>query len=247
MNLQVIASGSKGNCYVLDDGNRQLMIECGVSINAIKAALDFDFSRVDGCLVTHSHQDHCKAASDLCKLGVNIYSSSGTLHEIGLDNHHRAIALNPEVSRIGAFKSPWRTLPFAIKHDTSEPFGFFITNNANREKFIFLTDAAYSPFAFTEIDYLLVECNHDYDSLNDSVETDAISDAHRLRVMTNHFSLENCVEFAKVCAKYSPALRRVVLLHTSDQNADVNKMIKTMQEKTGIVTEVAIGGKTIEL
>ena len=244
MKLQVIASGSKGNCYVLDDGERKLMIECGVSISAIKKALYFDFNRMDGCLITHSHKDHCKSAADICKLGINIYSSEGTLKEIGLFGHHRAIAARPMcVSTFGN----WMVKPFNIKHDTAEPFGYYCCNNKLNERFVFLTDAAYSPYIFFNNDYLLVECNHDYDSLDDSVATGAIAAAHRLRVMTNHFSLENCVAFVKTCATHSRQLRKVVLLHASDQNADVNKMVAVMQQKTGIVTEVASDGKVIEL
>ena len=245
MKLHVIATGSKGNCYVVDDGSRQLILECGVSIKRIKQALSFNFSRVDGCLVTHSHNDHCKAVGDLCECGVNVYTSHGTADEIGLRTY-RVKRIKESLLYI-ADNNVWTFKAFAVKHDTEEPFGYYVYNYALNERFVFLTDSAYSPYTFPNLDYLFVECNHDYDSLDESCAIGDITAAHRLRVMQNHFSLENCVEFVKECKKRSDRLRKIVLLHSSDVNADVNKIIKTIQGETGIATEMATAGATINL
>ena len=241
MKLQVIATGSRGNCYVLDDGYRQLILECGVSIKTIKKATNFGFSCVDGCLVTHSHKDHCKAVKELCEAGIDVYTSAGTAQEIGVSSH-RIIEVR-ELFRAGN----WQITPFDVIHDTVEPFGYAIEDVVGRTRAVFLTDSAYSPYVFNDLDFLMVECNHDYESLSDSVSSGYIAVKQQMRVMRNHFSLENCIEFIRVNQARSDRLRKIVLLHASDTNADTGKMVSEIQGETGIVTELAVAGKEIEL
>jgi len=55
MLIDIIATGSAGNCYILTAGQDKLILDCGVRYKDIQAALRFDASRVAGCLVTHEH------------------------------------------------------------------------------------------------------------------------------------------------------------------------------------------------
>lgn len=55
MNFKTIATGSKGNCYILETEKGSLLIEAGIPIKKIKQALDYDFREVVGCLLTHEH------------------------------------------------------------------------------------------------------------------------------------------------------------------------------------------------
>jgi phosphoribosyl 1,2-cyclic phosphodiesterase len=216
------------------------MLECGVPIARIKAAMGWDFSRLDGCLVSHSHGDHCRAAADVARLGVDVWASGGALAELGLSGRRFRTAAAGRLERIGG----WRVLPFPAVHDAPEPLGFAMRAPGG-EALAFLTDSAYSEHAFAGLDFLLAECNHDRDSLDASLESGEIDAARRLRVMRNHFSLEGCVGFALACRKLSPGLRRIVLLHPSGQNADEALMVRRMQEATGIAAEMAAPGAKI--
>ena len=51
MYLKVLGSSSKGNCYLLDNGNEALMIECGIAIKNVQKAVDFDINRIAGCII----------------------------------------------------------------------------------------------------------------------------------------------------------------------------------------------------
>lgn len=55
MKIKVIASGSKGNCYLIDDGETKLLIECGIPFKQIQIGCDFKLSSVAACLVSHEH------------------------------------------------------------------------------------------------------------------------------------------------------------------------------------------------
>ncbi len=66
MEVQVIASGSTGNAYLVDDGRSTLLLECGVRLKEIQSAANFSLHKIAACLVSHEHKDHSKAALDLC-------------------------------------------------------------------------------------------------------------------------------------------------------------------------------------
>ncbi|SPF51193.1 Metallo-beta-lactamase domain protein (fragment) [Candidatus Desulfosporosinus infrequens] len=55
MHLKVISSSSRANGYVLESDTGSLLIECGVSFKKIQQSLDFNLSRIRGCLITHEH------------------------------------------------------------------------------------------------------------------------------------------------------------------------------------------------
>lgn len=55
MKLSVLASGSRGNCYVIQNKDEALIIECGVRMSVIKKSLNFDISKVVGVLISHEH------------------------------------------------------------------------------------------------------------------------------------------------------------------------------------------------
>ncbi len=60
MQYQVIATGSGGNAVVL---GRCILIDCGVSLAKIKAALQDDFRNIKIVLLTHQHTDHFHATT----------------------------------------------------------------------------------------------------------------------------------------------------------------------------------------
>ena len=70
MDLKVLGSSSKGNCYILDNGSEALMIEAGVDFRKVKRALGYDLSRLVGCVITHEHKDHSRYVGDVLKAGV---------------------------------------------------------------------------------------------------------------------------------------------------------------------------------
>ena len=56
MFVQVNATGSSGNSYILtDDKGEVLIIECGISYKGLLKALDFNIRGIKGCVVSHEH------------------------------------------------------------------------------------------------------------------------------------------------------------------------------------------------
>ena len=57
MKITCIASGSKGNAYLINDGVSTLLVECGVKLDMIKKATNYKLSELAGCLISHEHND----------------------------------------------------------------------------------------------------------------------------------------------------------------------------------------------
>ena len=128
MMLRVLSTGSHGNVYLLQDGDEILILDAGLPIRRIIDAID-NPENVVGCLVTHEHGDHSKAAYDLAKRGIKVYASAGTWAAIQGDK--------PRLwSQCYAYKNwsvglgRYQVFPFPTEHDAAEPMGFVIRNNA---------------------------------------------------------------------------------------------------------------------
>ncbi len=232
--IQVIGSSSSGNCYRISDGHTPLLLEAGIPLARVKKAINFELSAICGCLVTHCHLDHFKAVHDLLKAGVDCYMSWGTaeakcLTTKGVMNHHRArVCQGGKQFAIGT----WLIMPFATVHDCPESLGFLLQSRETGEKVLFATDTAYLPNRFNGLTHIMVECNYDEMSLQESVNKGSISMAQYNRIIATHFGLDNVVEFLQ--ANNLTALREVHLLHLSDLNSNKQLMVETIQRLTGV-------------
>ena len=55
MLIKVIGSGSSGNGYALISGKDILLLECGVPAKDMLQVIDYQVSKVSGCLLSHEH------------------------------------------------------------------------------------------------------------------------------------------------------------------------------------------------
>ena len=55
IDVRVLASGSSGNCYLVDDGSTKLLLEAGIPFKRIQQRLDWKTSELAGVLISHEH------------------------------------------------------------------------------------------------------------------------------------------------------------------------------------------------
>lgn len=215
MKFKVIASSSKGNCYLLENQNGALLLEAGLPIKKIKQALNFDFSSIKGCLVTHEHKDHSKAVEDITKHGIDVYTSFGTLQATGSTGHRFRVIKDKQQFYIGDFK----ILAFKAEHDAAEPLGYLIQDMTTGKKLLFATDTYYIRYKFKGLDYIAIECNYSEQVLEENIKNRKLPASLAERVRRSHFSLENVIEFLEV--NDISKLKTLYLLHLSEGNSDV--------------------------
>ena len=205
MEIKTIASSSQGCCYVIESNDFQLLIECGISLNKIREALNHDFSKVVGCLVSHEHKDHAGFLPKMEKLtNIPIWCTEGTKKRFDLK-------LCKCIDNIAVFslREEFKVFPLKFIHDV-ECFGFLII--AGRESLFYATDTGKIKYNIPGLSYLMIEANHSFESLINSVRIK--SDV--ARVADNHLGIDQVVDFVKL----HPDLKEIHLIHLSDAHSD---------------------------
>lgn len=228
MDIKVIASSSKGNCYRISDGETALLIECGIPIGEIRKALNFKLSEVAGCFVSHCHQDHAKAAVGLARIGVDIYTSAGTAAACGLAGHRVHILKALQEIKFGTFK----VLPFDVQHDVPEPLGFLFHSIATNEKLLFFSDTFYVRYRFNQLDYIMAEANYDTAIALANMAEGLVDKARTERLMESHMSIDHLMDFLK--ANDMSKVRQIYLLHLSEDNSDAARFADMVRRETGV-------------
>lgn len=233
MGIEVLGTGSSGNCYKVKIGRATLLLECGLPYKVIQKKLNFKISEIDACLVTHEHMDHAKAVKDLMKAGVDCYMTKGTAEVLGIKGH-RLKTFRPfeKAMYYSEVLKDLIILPFEAVHDVKEPVSYFIKTKDNKESLVFVTDTAYLKYKIPECDVLMIECNYVKARLDENVRLGNINTSLRNRIVKNHLSLESLVEALRAASL--GRCRKIYLLHLSDGNSDEKLIKKTIQETTGI-------------
>lgn len=55
MEIEVLGTGSSGNCYKISNGKFALLLECGLPFKKIQRKLNFRVSEIHACLISHEH------------------------------------------------------------------------------------------------------------------------------------------------------------------------------------------------
>ena len=86
MRLYSIASGSSGNCIYVGTDKTHLLVDTGISLKRIEAALnneDLSAKDINGILITHEHSDHISGLGVISrKHNIPIYATEDTINAI---------------------------------------------------------------------------------------------------------------------------------------------------------------------
>lgn len=235
--IKILASGSTGNCYLLETSKETLILECGIRYKDILKGLNFDLSKVVGCLVSHEHKDHCKAIDKLIGAGIDVYMSNGTCKGMDFKNlirvpmHNVHELVHGKQQTIGNFT----VLPFNVNHDVNEPLGFLIKHK-ELGKVVFVTDTYYLSVGFKDVDHVLIECNYSESILEELP-------GYRARVLKSHMSLETLKQALNTWDLSNT--KDITLIHISEGNGEPERFKREIEEMTGIETKIAIPGLII--
>lgn len=228
MEIKAIASGSGGNCYIVQKNNNKMLLELGISWGKILPVIGFKSAQLDFAFASHSHGDHVYGLKNALKAGLDVWISAETAATLGVQDHHRVHILSPGVQKT---KGNWTVLPFSVIHDVP-CLGAIIA--IEDERLLYMSDTAYSPVKFKGLTHIMVECNFANNILSDNIHNGSLPHVIAHRVRRNHMSLETLIKMLK--ANDLSECREIHLLHLSDSNSDEARMIKEVQQATGIPT-----------
>lgn len=256
MILKCCGSGSSGNSYALiTDTGEILLIECGVHWKKILKMIDFQPSKVVGCIVSHMHKDHLLSYKDLLMNGIQIHTNDETADHFEIVTGEKMIGV-PE--RIPFKVGNYTVIPFYVPHDGCPNFAYLISHTefgyilyATDMSRISRVDSEYRmkkendkpvdwSFKNLRLNHLLIEANYDFSDFAD------IDEFKRSHVGFGHHSLQACKRFIE--QNKTPDLRTVTLVHLS-RDTDEENILRQVKEVAGsrVEVNVAVPGLCLEL
>ncbi|HLP31532.1 MAG TPA: MBL fold metallo-hydrolase [Geothrix sp.] len=222
MHYAALASGSKGNCHALSDGERTLLVDAGISLRQIRQRLEavgWATDSVQALALTHEHSDHIGALGVILRrTHWTILATAETRRAAGRAQgveipHDRWIELKAgePVDWAG-----WRVLPFALPHDAEDPVAYRV--EAHGRACAVVTDLGH-PTALVadhlqDLDLLVLEANHDVDMLREGDYPPQL----KARILSRVGHLSNAAMAELLARACTARLKDVVLAHLSESN-----------------------------
>lgn len=166
------------------------------------------------------------------KAGIDCYLSKGTGEELGTSGHRINIVKAKRQLKIGT----WTVLPFDTQHDSVEPLGFLLSNQAG-EKLLYATDTYYLKYRFKGLTHIMLEVNYSLDILRGNVENGVVDPVLKTRMLRSHMNLENAKELLK--ANDLSKVKEIWLIHLSEGNSDEKRFKREVMELSGKPTYIA--------
>lgn len=237
MKLIVLDSGSKANGYILQAANGEsLILEAGVHPDKLEKAMNFDFSGVVGCLVSHRHMDHAQWLSKYLKSGIKCYMNEDTSDNLEGDYHNAWLMFSERQFQLGRFTIK----PLEVAHDV--PCYAFIIDHPESGRMFFLTDSSFCRWNLSNLGIRtwMVECNYHLEKLEENFKAGRIPYNVYERVRYGHFGLSNTREF--FAANDLSQTMRIILLHLSSQNGDGELFKREIERQTAKEVYIAKRG-----
>jgi phosphoribosyl 1,2-cyclic phosphodiesterase len=221
LRLTILASGSAGNCALLETDGTAVLVDAGLSGKKIAEALASvgkDVKTLAAVVLTHEHSDHTAGVPMLAnRLGIPVYANALTVQ-----------ALQPQVPKYRDWRifetgaefavGGLRLESFSVPHDAYDPVGFVA--RAAGQAVGFLTDLGYPTRLVLDrvkdVNALLLESNYDLRMLRADTRRPWPT---KQRIMARHGHLSN-EDAARVAAEI--AHDRLAAIFLGHKSADCN-------------------------
>jgi len=224
MIIRCLASGSSGNCIVLEENGKLVLLDVGIRLADIKKGIQYRVSDVEFFFVSHRHIDHRLSDSKLEKMGIDGFQPYKCENQIQVFKKHG-----------------WYLRSFPLPHgEDVKNCGTYIMSPEGH-KLLYLVDFQYSAYKFTKlaIDTIIIECNHD-----DVIEKDE-NEGHWEHSVRNHSSISTVCEFLRV--NRTDNLKTVILAHISENNLNVKDAVFRVKEAVGSDCNVFVADKGVTI
>ncbi|MCD4829277.1 MAG: MBL fold metallo-hydrolase [Candidatus Cloacimonetes bacterium] len=221
--VAVLASGSKGNAVLVRTRESTVLVDAGVSLKRIRAAIALLYPtppRIDAVIVSHEHTDHLLSAGVVCR-GENamLYITEPTYlvarHKLG----RLPRGWEPFVSGKPFTIGDLVVEPFAGQHDAVDHSNFVLHVGDDRRLGV-ATDIGFATrlleTKLRDCTTLVLESNHDIKMLLEGPYPWSVK--QRIRSRQGHLSNEQTV--GVLIKVLHPGLRNLVLAHLSEINND---------------------------
>ncbi len=217
MKIKVLASGSKGNCSLIETKSTRFLIDIGITYQRLKKELEkmnLNVDDIDALFLTHAHNDHTSGLKVLLKhSNFKIYVNKDIIKELTIDIDPERIEMYDNLMHI---KNNIEISVFKTSHDAKGSVGFLITEDNN--SLVYITDTGYLNRKYFSLlsnkNIYYIESNHDEKMLMDGPYPYYL----KQRIISDEGHLSN-----ETTAKYLKKLvgdntKYIILAHLSEHN-----------------------------
>jgi len=219
----VIASGSKGNCVLVQTGRTALLLDAGVSMRRIQESMadwGIPFDKLSAIIVSHEHGDHTRSVGAISrKLRIPIIINRSTLAQcdwkLGKVDDRITLFNTGTAFQVGDIIIE----AFASSHDAADSCNFvFYPESEQSRRLGVATDLGYptqlSVLKLSNASTLILESNHDEVMLMEGPY-----DWHlKQRIRSTQGHLSNVQAVGLLSSLMHPGLKNLVLAHLSEIN-----------------------------
>lgn len=221
MKVVSLASGSKGNCYLVATEKTKILIDNGLSKKYLLENLEklrISPENIDAVIVSHEHSDHIKGLETFINnYNAKIYIHNDSVTEVNkyLKNRlkNEKIFFNDDIISIKDLSIE----NFEVSHDSKHCCGFTIKDN--NAKVSICTDLGCINTNILnhikESNLVYLEANHDEKLVLDNQNYPAFL---KQRILGNKGHLSNKTSSEIIGALYNSGVKQVVLSHLSEEN-----------------------------
>lgn len=156
MRFFILASGSGGNCSVIQSESTTILIDCGITKKNLTQKfhiIGLEYQQIDGMLITHTHYDHTGYIAQFKDIKKYAVAKVDNCQKI---EFYQAFTIND-----------LKITPLALSHDSEDTTGYLI--QTAYQTLVYITDTGFIgeenlPF-IRNVDYYIMESNHDVQML----------------------------------------------------------------------------------
>ena len=227
--VDVLASGSKGNATLIRAGQTAILIDAGISCRRIVQGLKrcgLEPEDLSGVFLTHEHRDHIAGLDVFARHydSVPVFASEKTWAQLPVRRQlpRPQVRVIPRSCTMGNL----RIEPFRIPHDAADPVGYAIFNGD--EKCTYLTDCGVITRTVEQAaegaSVMVLEANHDETMLRNGPYPVALQ--NRILGREGHLSNRTAGQFL---ASLAEPPTEVILAHLSEKNNTPDVAYKTVR------------------
>ncbi len=239
MRVCVIASGSKGNCTLVQTECANTLIDIGMSCGYIEKHLEtlgIDPGSIKNIFITHPHVDHVAGLKVFIKKhNPTVYLTSKMYSELSetIDFTNYVLIeddINIDDINVKAFKT---------SHDAIDSVGYIVKNKD--KEFVYVTDTGYINNKYFKLlankNMYVFESNHDVNMLMDNPNYPYQT---KQRILSDRGHLSNKDSSFYLSKLVGDRTQHIVLAHLSEQNNDEALALNTLTDKIGNEYDIRI-------
>lgn len=231
LTLTTLASGSSGNCLLVDDGETRLLVDAGISCRRICKALrelGVEPGTLSGILITHEHSDHISGLTTLTKqFRLPVYASRGTARQLCYRIAFLEEVIHPFSAGASLAAGGLEVGSFPTSHDAADSVGYTFTDGTSKLAVVtdlgVITDVVHEHLRGAQL--VVVEANHDVERLL----TGPYPYYLKQRILGEKGHLSNEAGAQLACSAVESGAHTVILAHLSRENNTPQQAFDTVR------------------